>query len=40
MREIKRLTALALACLLVFTVSYGNVFAASMQEHQEETEGL
>ena len=40
MREIKRLTALALACLLVFTVSCGNVFAASMQEHQEETEGL
>ena len=40
MREIKRLTALALACLLVFTVSCGNVFAASIQEHQEETEGL
>ena len=37
MKELKRIAALALACLLIFTAGSGNVFAASMQENTEQT---
>lgn len=37
MKELKRIAALALACLLVFTADSGNVLAASIQENAERT---
>lgn len=38
MREFKRITALALACLLVFTANTGNVSASSVQENAQYLE--
>lgn len=40
MREIKRITALVLACLLVLITGSGSVFAASIQEQPEGIEDL